>query len=42
MNPTDAEGWRNMVILNMMDDNDADSIKASKKALEYNPNKNVL
>ena len=37
MNPTDADGWRNMVILNMMDDNYADAIKASEKALEYNP-----
>ena len=37
VNPTDAEGWRNMVILNMMDDNYADAIKASEKALEYNP-----
>ena len=36
MNPTDAEGWRNMVILNMMDDNYADAVKASEKALEYN------
>jgi tetratricopeptide (TPR) repeat protein len=37
VNPTDADGWRNMVILNMMDDNYADAIKASDKALEYNP-----
>ena len=37
MNPTDASGWRNMVILNMMDDNYADAIKASEKAIEYNP-----
>ena len=37
VNPTDADGWRNMVILNMMDDNYADAIKASEKALEYNP-----
>ncbi len=37
VNPTDAESWRNMVILNMMDDNYADAIKASEKALEYNP-----
>ena len=37
MNPTDADGWRNMVILNMIDDNYADAIKASEKALEYNP-----
>ena len=36
VNPTDAEGWRNMVILNMMDDNYVDAIKASEKALEYN------
>ena len=38
VNPTDADGWRNMVILNMMDDNYPDAIKASEKALEYNPN----
>ena len=37
VNPTDAESWRNMVILNMMDDNYADAVKASEKALEYNP-----
>ena len=37
VNPTDASGWRNMVILNMMDDNYADAVKASEKALEYNP-----
>ena len=36
VNPTDADGWRNMVILNMIDDNYADAIKASEKALEYN------
>ena len=37
VNPTDADGWRNMVILNMIDDNYAAAIKASEKALEYNP-----
>ena len=37
VNPTDADGWRNMVILNMMDDNYAEAIKASEKAIEYNP-----
>ncbi len=37
VNPTDASGWRNMVILNMMDDNYPAAIKASEKALEYNP-----
>ena len=37
VNPTDADGWRNMVILNMIDDNYAEAIKASEKALEYNP-----
>ena len=37
VNPTDAEGWRNMVILNMMDDNYPAAVKASEKALEYNP-----
>ena len=36
VNPTDAAGWRNMVILNMMDDNYPAAIKASEKALEYN------
>ena len=35
--PTDAEGWRNMVILNMMDDNYPAAVKASEKAMEYNP-----
>ncbi len=37
VNPTDAEGWRNMVILNMMDNNYPAAIKASEKAIEYNP-----
>ena len=37
VNPTDAAGWRNMVILNMVDDNYPAAIKASEKALEYNP-----
>ena len=37
VNPTDADGWRNMVILNMMDDNYPATVKASEKALEYNP-----
>lgn len=37
VNPTDADGWRNMVILNMLDDNYPAAIKASEKALEYNP-----
>ena len=37
VNPTDADGWRNMVILNMMDDNYAEAVKASEKAIEYNP-----
>ena len=37
VNPTDADGWRNMVILNMIDDNYPDAVKASEKALEYNP-----
>ena len=37
VNPTDADGWRNMVIINMIDDNYADAIKASEKAIEYNP-----
>ena len=37
VNPTDADGWRNMVILNMMDDNYPAAIKASEKAMEYNP-----
>lgn len=36
VNPTDADGWRNMMILNMMDDNYPEAIKASEKALEYN------
>ena len=37
VNPTDADGWRNMVILNMIDDNYAEAIKASEKAIVYNP-----
>ena len=37
VNPTDADSWRNMVILNMLDDNYPAAIKASEKAIEYNP-----
>jgi len=37
VNPTDADSWRNMVILNMLDNNYPAAIKASEKALEYNP-----
>ena len=37
VNPTDADSWRNMVILNMMDNNYPAAVKASEKALEYNP-----
>ena len=37
VNPTDAEGWRKMMILNMLDNNYAAAVKASEKALEYNP-----
>jgi len=42
VNPTDADGWRNLVILNMMDDNYPDAVKASEKALEYNPDNLAL
>ena len=42
VNLTDADGWRNMVILNMMDDNYAEAIKVSEKALEYNPDNTDL
>ena len=37
VNPTDADGWRNMVILNIIDNNYPAAVKASEKALEYNP-----
>ena len=37
VNPTDADGWRNMLILNIIDNNYPEAIKASEKALEYNP-----
>ena len=37
VNPTDADGWRNMMILNIVDNNYANAVKASEKALEYNP-----
>ena len=37
VNPTDAEGWRKMMILNMLNDNYVAAVKASEKALEYNP-----
>ncbi len=37
VNPTDADGWRNLMIINMMNDDYAAAVKASEKALEYNP-----
>ena len=37
VNPTDADGWRNMVILNIIDNKYPAAVKASEKALEYNP-----
>ena len=37
LNPTDADGWRRLVIINMMADNYPAAISAADRALEYNP-----
>lgn len=35
--PTNAEAWQKLMVVNIMDDNYADAIKAAQKALEFNP-----
>lgn len=37
INPTDAEGWRKLMITQMMDANFKEALKSADKALEYNP-----
>jgi len=37
LNPTDANGWRNLMLINMMDENFPAAIRAAERALEYNP-----
>lgn len=37
INPTDANGWRRLMIIDMMDDNYPAAIRAAERALEYNP-----
>ena len=37
INPTDAESWRKLMIVNMMDENFPAAISAAEKSLEYNP-----
>jgi len=37
INPTDAEGWRKLMIVQMMDEDFPSAIKSAGKALEYNP-----
>ena len=35
--PTDAQAWRRLMLINMMDDNTPAALAAAEKALEYNP-----
>lgn len=42
INPTDAEGWRKLMIVQMMDDDYTNAIKSANKALEYNPDSLAL
>lgn len=37
VDPTDARGWRKLMIVNMMGENYPAAIKAAQRALEYNP-----
>ena len=37
VDPTNAEAWQKLMVVNIMGDNYADAIKAAQKALEYNP-----
>ena len=37
INPTDAQGWHRLMLINMMDNNYPAAIKAAERALEYNP-----
>jgi len=37
IDPTNADGWRKLMIVNIMDNNYPGAIKAAEKALEYNP-----
>lgn len=37
INPTDASGWRKLMVINIMDENLPAAISAAEKALEYNP-----
>lgn len=37
LDPTNAEAWQRLMVVNIMDDNYAGAINAAEKALEYNP-----
>lgn len=37
VNPTDADSWRRLMLINMMDENFPAAITAAEKALTYNP-----
>lgn len=37
LDPTNAEAWQRMMVVNILDDNYAGAVKAAQKALEYNP-----
>ena len=37
INPTDANGWRQLMIVQMMADDIPNALKSAEKALEYNP-----
>ena len=37
LDPTNAEAWQRLMVVNVLDDNYPKAIEAAKKALEYNP-----
>lgn len=37
LDPTNAEAWQRLMVVNILDDNYGGAIKAAEKALEYNP-----
>ncbi len=37
LDPTNAEAWQRLMVVNILDDNYPGAIKAAEKALEYNP-----
>ncbi|MCQ2288747.1 MAG: tetratricopeptide repeat protein [Muribaculaceae bacterium] len=42
LNPTDADGWRQLMVVQMMNEDFQSAIKTADKALEYNPDSQAL